>query len=221
MDTGWVKIYRSLIGWEWYTDSKTLRLWVHILLNVNYEQKRWKGRVIQPGEMVTSIAHLAEGSGLSVRSVRTALEHLKMTGEVTCETTNKYTVIKVVKWADFQGDDSLTDKQNDTQADTQVTNKRQTNDKQTTTTKEYKEIKNEKKVRNRFIKPSLQEVTQYISENDFTIDPESFYDYYEANGWTISGRKMKDWQATCRNWQRREKPQTTKSKGDWSFEDFI
>ena len=57
----------------------------------------------------------------------------------------------------------------------------------------------------RFIKPSLEEVTTYISENMFCVDPDVFYDYYEANGWTISGKAhMKDWKATIRNWDRRE-----------------
>lgn len=143
-DNGWVKIYRSLTDWEWYSDPNTLSLWVHILLSVNYEAKKWRGTQINKGEMVTSIAHLAEECGLSVRQTRTALNHLKSTGEVTCRTTNKNTVITVVKWDIFQADGRTSDKQTDKRADNRETNERQTSDKQPTTTKEYKEYKNER-----------------------------------------------------------------------------
>ena len=36
------------------------------------------------------------------------------------------------------------------------------------------------------------------------INPEQFYDYYEANGWKINRNPMKDWKATVRNWERNE-----------------
>lgn len=143
-DTGWVKLYRSLAKWEWHTDPNTLSLWVHILISVNHEPKKWKGREIEAGQRGVSIAHLAEECGLTIRQTRTALDHLKSTGEVTCETTNKYTVITVVKWADFQAN-SL---EATSKATSKLTIKRQTTDKQNaikaTTTKEYKEYKNER-----------------------------------------------------------------------------
>lgn len=62
----------------------------------------------------------------------------------------------------------------------------------------------EKTKRATFSKPSLEEVTQYINDSMFCVDPDAFYDYYEANGWMVGNRKMKDWKATVRNWDRRE-----------------
>jgi hypothetical protein len=62
----------------------------------------------------------------------------------------------------------------------------------------------EKTKRATFTKPSLEEVTKYINDSMFCVDPDAFYDYYEANGWMVGNRKMKDWKATVRNWERRE-----------------
>ena len=223
MDTGWIKIYRSLIGWEWYSDPNTLCLWIHILLSVNYEPKQWRGIVIQPGQMVTSIGNLAEESGLSIQQTRTALDHLKSTGEITSKSTNRYTLITVVKWADFQANEREGNKQiTSNSTDNQQTNNKQPNN-QSTTTKEYKEDKKErnKEKRNIFVAPSLEEVANYIQEKGYSVSPESFFNYYTTNGWVVGKTKMKDWKAAIRYWQSKEKPQTTKEKGDWSFEDFI
>lgn len=32
---GWVKAYRQLLDWEWYTDVPTFKLFLHLLLIVN------------------------------------------------------------------------------------------------------------------------------------------------------------------------------------------
>lgn len=70
----------------------------------------------------------------------------------------------------------------------------------------------------RFVPPTLEEVTEYINENMFIVNPEVFYDYYQANGWTINKNKMKDWKATVRNWNRRDQEKKkAKSQEDWAF----
>ena len=55
-----------------------------------------------------------------------------------------------------------------------------------------------------FIPPTLEEIQDYINENNLNIDAAYFYDHYEGNGWYVGSRKMKDWKATLRNWNRRD-----------------
>lgn len=56
----------------------------------------------------------------------------------------------------------------------------------------------------RFIKPTLQEIEDYIKEMGYDDDPGAIYDHYEANGWKQSGGNgIKDWKAAVRNWHRR------------------
>ncbi len=50
-------------------------------------------------------------TGLTERQVRTALNHLISTNEVTCKTTPKYTVLIVNKYDQYQGTDQVSDQQ--------------------------------------------------------------------------------------------------------------
>ncbi|MFA5168944.1 MAG: hypothetical protein WC530_10500, partial [Candidatus Omnitrophota bacterium] len=71
-----------------------------------------------------------------------------------------------------------------------------------------KEIKKEKEENKkdirRFIVPTLEEIKQYCEERKNNIDPEQFFDHYEARGWVPKGytRQMKDWKAAIRTWER-------------------
>jgi hypothetical protein len=143
--SGYIKLFRSIENWEWYTDLPTFKLFTHCLIRANHKPKKWHGITIESGTFVTSYERLSRETGLSVRSVRTSLDKLKLTGEVTSHATNRFTLISVVKWADYQSQEDEDDKQNDTQPVTQTTNKRQTNDKQTTTNKNDKNEKNNNK----------------------------------------------------------------------------
>lgn len=64
----------------------------------------------------------------------------------------------------------------------------------------------------RFEKPTFEEVEAYIREQDYDIDPHTFFDYYESCGWTVGKNKpMKDWKASVRYWV-----SSRKSNGDAS-----
>lgn len=56
----------------------------------------------------------------------------------------------------------------------------------------------------RFVKPSLEEVSEYMIERGFVVEgqPETFHDYFESKGWMVGKSKMKDWKAAVRNWIR-------------------
>lgn len=64
---------------------------------------------------------------------------------------------------------------------------------------------------NRFTKPSLTELTDFIKDKQLNVDPEYFLNYYESNGWIVGRTKMKNWKATCLNWSKKQF--TNKSKG--------
>ena len=51
--------------------------------------------------------------------------------------------------------------------------------------------------------PTLEDVKAYCKERENNVDPEAFIDYYEARGWYLSnGKKMVDWKAAVRTWER-------------------
>lgn len=166
--TGYVKEYRSIMQWEWYTDYKTAHLFRHCILKANYEPKKWRGIDIRVGQFVTSLAHLAKETGLSVSQVRTCLEKLKSTNELTNETSSQYSIITVNNWEKFQA--------NDKQVDKRMTNERQTNDKRMTTTKERKEDKESKEKKNRDVVCNIdfEKCFKLYAENCTNLIPLSF-----------------------------------------------
>lgn len=129
-----IVIDRKMLKWEWYQDSNTKNLFLHLLLIANWENKKWKGIDVERGSLITSIKHLSEQTGLTVRQVRTSLDKLVLTSEIAKKTTNKYTIITINNYGKYQD----YDKQNGNQ----MANQRQTNDNQMTTTKQYNNITN-------------------------------------------------------------------------------
>ena len=135
---GFVKLHRKLLQWGWYKDHVVKDLFLHLLLTANFEDTEWQGITLHPGDLVTSYKSLSDDLGFSEQQIRTALKKLKTTQEITCKSTNKYTVVTVVNWGNYQ----FVDYYVNTQSNIPITNEQQTNNKQITTDKEYKNIRN-------------------------------------------------------------------------------
>lgn len=140
MNEWFIKIFRSLIDWEWYDDINTCRLFIHLLLKVNYIDTKWRWIEIKKGERLTSYWNLSSEIGISVMQVRTCLRKLKSTGEITIKTTNNYTLIKLNNYEKYNWDN--------TQDNKPITNEQQTSNKQVTTNKESKKDKKENNIIN-------------------------------------------------------------------------
>lgn len=108
-------------------------MFLHLLITVNWTDKKWKGQEIKRGSIVSSYEKLATETGLSVMQVRTAIKKLRSTGEITSKSSNKNTVFIVNNYDLYQG----SNKQNNEP----VTSKQQADNIQITTTKESKEVK--------------------------------------------------------------------------------
>lgn len=100
--SGWIKLHRKLVDWEWYSDVPCKTLFIHLLLVANHKPSRWKGIDIGVGQKVTGRHALSEETGLSQQEIRTALTKLKSTGEITIKSTNKFSLITVCKYEDYQ-----------------------------------------------------------------------------------------------------------------------
>ena len=138
-DNGFIKLHRSILKWEWWDDANTTRVFLYLLLNANWEDSRFEGHVIPKGSLVVSWKSLSENCGISVQSARTAINHLKSTGEITIKSTNKFSIVSIVNWEKYQGYEEDANKQTNKQTNKQLTNNQQT----TNNIKEIKNIRNE------------------------------------------------------------------------------
>lgn len=102
--SGWIKVHRSLLNWEWYTNPNCLLVFMTLLLRANYEDGTYRGVPIPKGSLTTSREMISRRTGLSVQTVRTTLRKLVISGEITIKTTGKFTMISITNWERFQGD---------------------------------------------------------------------------------------------------------------------
>lgn len=144
MGDGWIKMFRRFLEWEWYDQTSMVRLFLHLLLKANYEDKKWHGVVIKRGQLVTSFANLSAETGLSLQVVRSCLDKLQSTGEVNKQSTSQYTIITVCKYADYQQAEDGEQQTNNIPitSEQQTSNKRVTNEQQQHKNIRKKEDKN-------------------------------------------------------------------------------
>lgn len=144
--SGFIKLHRKLVAWGWYQDYVVKDVFLHLLLTANFKRTEWQGQTLEEGQVVIGYQKLADELGFGVRRVRTAIDKLKSTNEVTTKSTNKFTIITIVNWREYQSGEIDTDTQNDTHFNKQPTNNRQTTDKQPTNNRQQR--KNVKNVKN-------------------------------------------------------------------------
>ncbi|CAB5218079.1 hypothetical protein UFOVP206_52 [uncultured Caudovirales phage] len=189
--SGWIKLHRQIVNWEWYSDSKTFRLFLHLLLTANHKDNNYRGKLIKKGCLVTGRELLSAQTGMSVREIRTCLERLKSTNEIAIKTNSKGTEIQVINYEKYQSTTNET------------TNERPANDQQTTTNKNDKNDKEEKENKNI---PSIDDFVAYALERKSNINIENVKHKYEAwklNGWKSQrGNKLSpilNWKSSLNN----------------------
>jgi len=211
MRNGWIKLHRSLLDWEWYDDINVMRVFLHCLLMANHKDKKYRGAVVERGSFLTGRDTLASQTGLTVQQIRTSLNKLKSTNELTIKSSKQGTVIQVVSYDKYQ----------------EVTNESTTHQPDSnqivTTNKKNKNKKNEKKkladAETHDISWSSAGGWQNISADDIkqwevAYPNANVAQQIEAmNQWLISNpskAKKKLWRKFVTNWLARQ--QTTASR---------
>lgn len=209
---GFITIHRKIMDWEWYKDTNTFCLFIYLLLSANYEPKRFKGKLIDRGQLVTSLTSISTDTGLSIQQTRTALEHLISTGEVTNKSFTKYRVITIVNYDRYQSEQQTNQQTNNKQTTDDSTNNQQTN--QQTNQQQWNNNNNinnntiplsRNSVRETFKPPTVEDVECYCDEKGiYGFDAAYFIDYYTMRGWKIGKNQIKDWKACIRTWLRND-----------------
>lgn len=186
---GWIKIHRKILDWEWYNDTNTFRLFMHLILKANHKDKKYRGILVKAGSFLTGRELLSIETGLSIQQVRTCLERLKSTNEITINSSRQGTIIQIVKYKDYQ----ITTNE--------ITTNQPQDNQQVTTNKNVKNEKEEKSVI-----PNLEEFVAYgISiVEDVSIEALKLkYQSWLQNDWhkEKNGKMIKivNWKSTLNN----------------------
>lgn len=133
-----IKLDRKILDWGWYKDANTMKVFIHCLLKANWKDGDFQGITIRRGQFATSISELSQQTGLTPQNVRTAINHLISTNEITNQSTKKYRIITVNNYDLYQDDNKQTNRQ--------LTNSQQTANKVANNNRRiYKEGNNERR----------------------------------------------------------------------------
>lgn len=99
---GWIKIHRKILKWGWYDDADTFRVFMHLLLTANHEEKEWHGMKVKIGQTVIGRKKLAKELKITEQRVRTSLLRLKSTNEITIKPTTQFSLVEINKWKSYQ-----------------------------------------------------------------------------------------------------------------------
>lgn len=156
---GYVKLHRQILDWGWYDTPNTFKLFIHLLLTANHKEGVWKNVTIMPGQRITSVQKLCSEINLSTQQIRTALDHLIATKEITIKTTKTYTLITIANWSLYQQQDEIPTNNITYESTTTVTNDQQTINKRATN--EQQLSKNEKNKKNNIDSELRSRVAEY------------------------------------------------------------
>lgn len=169
---GWVKFWRDQFN-HWLSEKKPWcdgYAWTYLYSQANYK----KGVVnfrneyipIERGQYITSKLKIAKKFGWTYRHVENFLKALKNDEMITYRTTNRYIVVTVINYSDYQGNDAESDEQNDEQVKNRLgTDYEQVKNEAT----QSKNIKKDKKDKNK--EPS----SHFTSDDDVYLVTKYFF----------------------------------------------
>lgn len=141
MNNGYVKVYRSLTEKGYYKDSSYVHLWVHLLMKATYQDKEYlfnnKIEYLKPGQCITGRFSLSRETGIQASKIERILKCFESEHQIEQQTTNKFRIITILNWSEYQ--------QNEQQSEQQVNNQRTTSEQPVNTNNKEKKDKKENK----------------------------------------------------------------------------
>lgn len=186
--TGFIKIHKKMLDWGWYGDVNVRLTFFHLLIVANWKDKDWNGIRIKRGQAIIGRFETSKKIGISSQQLRTSLNKLKSTNEITIKTTNKYSVVTIINYKNYQDEEK--------KATNKTPSKQPTSNQQVTTPKE---VKNNKKI---YI-PTILEFKSYAFAKGKDIDSELLklkYESWKVNDWKDGFDKpIKNWKSKLLN----------------------
>jgi len=110
MADGWVKLYRKSIENGWLKNHNLWVFWTYCLMKATHKNHTdFMGLTqvkLEPGQFPFGRKKAAEETGLSEQNIRTCVEILKKSKNLTIKSTNKFSIITICNWKIYQVDEN-------------------------------------------------------------------------------------------------------------------
>lgn len=208
---GWVKLHRSITNHWVFEDAEFFRCWMLMIMDANHQTRKhmFNGSLmtIERGQFIFGLEAYNRKTGMTIARLRRLLSMLETEGMINRQKTNKFSLISIVKYEDYQSDDR------------QKTSQSQADDKPIATPKECKELQ-ERDTPKKPTAKALVTIDDFLAKckesGEPTISPDdpiltyakeagipqefirlNWLEFIERN--RESGKKYKDWRSAFRN----------------------
>ena len=107
MGLGFIKLDRSILDWQWWSNPTARSLWVYLLMSANWKDGYLRdGNVVKRGQVCKSLRTMCSESGLSMVTVRKWLDKFAQSREIAIDRDWGYDVITILNYDKYQ---SVTD----------------------------------------------------------------------------------------------------------------
>lgn len=201
---GWICLSRKILDcylWEDKPFSKG-QAWIDLLLMASHEKKRFLlGNdvvEIDRGSFITSELKLMNRWGWSKSKVRSFLCLLESEEMITKKTDSKKTAITIVNYGKYQDLQTAERPQKDREQTAKKPQKDTINNENNENNKNKEKENNKKKD-----PPTIDEIKDYCIEKKLSVDPEDFYNFFEAGHWVDSnGKPVLNWKQKLLTWEK-------------------
>lgn len=228
---GWIKIHRKILdGKEWFSEPfSRSQAWIDILLVANHTEKmiyvRGNKVVVSRGQFAFSEQTLSKRWTWSRGKVRRFINDLEMRQQIVQQKNNVITIYTVIKYEDYQSNDTThgtadgpqTDRRRTADSTTEYikNDKKGKNDKNTSTTVEVRELFPDVGKKVSVTKKTLEDIDDEVIDQivaDYQV-PKAFVmsklddlkNYCQS-----TGKRYKNYGAALRNWVKRDAMKLTK-----------
>ena len=203
IDGGCILLSRQILNSDiWKKPPEYLKIFLYILLRVNH-----KNELYPRGSNFFNFSD-QKPDGVTLNQIYKFLSWAR-SEKVQILATQKSTrgvVIKVNNYDRYQTLDNYY-RQDTRQNDGRTINKNERMKELNNVISIVGENKPKQKKEKTFTPPTLEEIKQYCIERNNGVDPQRFYDYYNAGDWKDSkGKPLKNWkQKMIAVWEKKEK----------------
>jgi len=203
MEDGYIKLYRHLKESRAFANEGLLKVWVWCLLKANYKDK-WvsvkTGRsetevLVLKGSFIFGRKSAGKELNMPPSTVWKRIIKLKNIGNLNIESNTHYSIISIVNWATYQGEEI----KGDIKGDRQGTGKEQASD----TNKKEKKDKKKKDIYGNRVKLTKEEHKKLTDQFGESITKEKITDLDLYMG--SKGKKYSDHYLTILAWDRKDK----------------
>lgn len=204
MDTGFITLHRKVTENPIWKNSQLVHLFITLLLLANHEEKKFlfngKLESVKRGQLITGRHTLAEQTLIPAGSIPRYLGILEKLGIVNIKANNKFSLITIEKYNDYQNKDGV--------ANIKANNKRTASEQPVNTNNNDNNVNNDNKDtavlklwKNFEANPLMEEVKKKYPDRDYK------FHFLEMTDWYLTKKKKLPQNISAlTNWLKNTKP---------------